>query len=46
MRWAQTVKLRIYTIDESPVKAAYRRIPPPQFDEVKAHIIRISSTKG
>ena len=34
----QTVKHRIYTTDESPVKAAYRRIPPPQFDEVKTHI--------
>ena len=34
----QTVKHRIYTTDESPVKAANRRIPPPQFDEVKTHI--------
>lgn len=33
-----TVKHRIYTSDDSPVKAAYRRIPPPQFEEVKAHI--------
>ena len=31
----QAVKHRIYTTDDSPVKAAYRRIPPPQFDEVK-----------
>ena len=34
----QTVKHRIYTTDDCPVKAAYRRIPPPQFDEVKTHI--------
>ena len=34
----QTVKHRIYTTDDSPVKAAYRRIPPPQFGEYKTHI--------
>ena len=34
----QTVKHPIYTTDDNPVKAAYRRIPPPQFDEVKPHI--------
>ena len=33
-----TVKHRICTTEDSPVSAAYRRIPPPQFEEVKAHI--------
>ena len=41
----QTVKHRIYTTDESPVKAAYRRVPPPRFDKSK-HTLRISFTKG
>ena len=35
---AQTAKHRVYITDESPGKAAYRRIPPPQCDEVKTHI--------
>ena len=33
-----TVKHRICTTEDGPVRAAYRRIPPPQFEEVKAHI--------
>ena len=33
-----TVKHGICTTEDSPVRAAYRRIPPPQFEEVKAHI--------
>ena len=33
-----TVKHRICKTEDSPVRAAYRRIPPPQFEEVKAHI--------
>ena len=33
-----TVTHPIHTTDETPVKCAYRRIPPHQFDEVKTHI--------
>ena len=34
----QTVKHRICTTVDSPVETAYRRIPPPQFEEVKTHV--------
>ena len=33
-----TVKHHIHTVDDAPVKSSYRRIPPPQFEEVKAHL--------
>ena len=33
-----SVKYRICTTEDGPVRAAYRRITPPQFEEVNAHI--------
>ena len=33
-----TVKHCICTTEDGPVRAAYRHIPPPQYEEVKAHV--------
>ena len=41
-----TFKHRICTTEDSPVRAAYRHIPPPQFEEVNVHINDLIQVPG
>lgn len=43
--YADQVKHRISTVDDSPVSQPYRRIPPSQYEQVRQHIQTLLSKK-